>query len=146
MRDHDSQEFQEERESIWTVPSRWKSFYFKSFVILILLGTAATVWCHLFEVAYDSALATAVKIGEGTGAMVAASAGLSVFLVEVMEMFSRQFDRWLSERQRAQGRAEGQALERAEWMAWDRRRREAEARGEPFDEPNPSERKKAERL
>ena len=31
----------------------------------------------------------------------------------------------------------GRAEERAEWLAWDARRREAEARGESFDEPYP---------
>ena len=35
------------------------------------------------------------------------------------------------------GHAEGVASERAEWRAWNRRRLEAEARGESFDEPVP---------
>ena len=34
--------------------------------------------------------------------------------------------------------ARGRVEERAEWLAWDARRREAEARGESFDEPVPS--------
>ena len=38
----------------------------------------------------------------------------------------------------ARGRVEGRAEERAEWLAWDARRREPEARGEAFDEPVPS--------
>ena len=35
---------------------------------------------------------------------------------------------------------EGKAEERAEWIAWLKRRREAEANNQPFDEPPPSER------
>ena len=37
----------------------------------------------------------------------------------------------------ARGREEGQAAERARWVEWDRRRMEAAAKGEPFDEPRP---------
>ena len=37
----------------------------------------------------------------------------------------------LKERQRAEGHAEG----RAEWRDWNERRKKAEAKGEPFDEP-----------
>lgn len=38
---------------------------------------------------------------------------------------------------RAEGAAEGMAAERVRWQAWNRRRMEAEARGEIFDEPPP---------
>ena len=38
---------------------------------------------------------------------------------------------------RAQGHAQGRSAERLEWRAWNRRRREAEARGASFDEPEP---------
>ena len=34
-------------------------------------------------------------------------------------------------------RNEGRSAERLEWRTWNRRRREAEARGESFDEPEP---------
>ena len=47
----------------------------------------------------------------------------------------------LREGLRAEGRAEGRVEGRAEahsiWREWNRRRREAEARGEVFDEPEP---------
>ena len=47
----------------------------------------------------------------------------------------------LQEKLRDEGRAQGRAAERVEvnkhWRAWNRRRREAEARGESFDEPEP---------
>ena len=37
----------------------------------------------------------------------------------------------------SEGRVEGQAAERARWVEWDRRRMEAVAKGQPFDEPPP---------
>ena len=47
----------------------------------------------------------------------------------------------LREGLRAEGRVEGRAEGRAEahsiWREWNRRRRDAEARGEAFDEPEP---------
>ena len=37
----------------------------------------------------------------------------------------------------AEGRAEGQAAERARWVDWNRRRMQAAAKGQPFDELPP---------
>ena len=39
----------------------------------------------------------------------------------------------------AEGRVEGQVERDTEWSAWLRRLQEAQARGEPFDEPSPAE-------
>ena len=41
------------------------------------------------------------------------------------------------ERGRAQGEKQGAEQERQRWEAWNRRRLEAEAKGEPFNEPPP---------
>ena len=40
---------------------------------------------------------------------------------------------------RAEGRIEGRAEAHSIWREWNRRRREAEARGEAFDEPEPDD-------
>ena len=61
----------------------------------------------------------------------------------------RSFVKPLKEKQRAEGRAEGlergleqgRTQERAAWEAWNRRRMDAESKGEPFDEAPPSPRK-----
>ncbi len=42
----------------------------------------------------------------------------------------------------AEGRTEGRAEEREAWMDWIRKRDEAHARGEDFNEPSPAERAK----
>ena len=54
-------------------------------------------------------------------------------------VLSRGLEEWL-EKKREQRREEGRVEERAEWNAWVARMREAQAKGEPFDEPAPSER------
>ena len=38
---------------------------------------------------------------------------------------------------RAEGQVEGRALANQEWLDWLQRRTDAEAKGEPFDEPPP---------
>ncbi len=43
------------------------------------------------------------------------------------------------EARRAEGRAEGRAQSNAEWRAWNRRRMDAEAQGQPFNEPPPGD-------
>ena len=40
---------------------------------------------------------------------------------------------------RAEGRAEAQSQRDAQWRAWNERRLDAEAKGEPFDEPIPDQ-------
>ncbi len=68
------------------------------------------------------------------------AAGLALLTIEgprtLMVVADYITIRWLNplkERLRAEGRAEGQA----EWIAWNERRMEAEAKGEPFSEPPP---------
>ena len=53
--------------------------------------------------------------------------------------YFEQKARQLREKNIAIGRAEGRVEERAEWVGWDARRREAEVKGLLFDEPYPGE-------
>ena len=55
-------------------------------------------------------------------------------LMKEMRQDARQEGR---EEGRQEGREEGREEERKKWMAWDNRRREAQARNELFDEPPP---------
>ena len=47
---------------------------------------------------------------------------------------------------RAEGRVEGRVERDGEWRAWLSRMQEAEAWGEPFDEPTPAEKEARNRL
>ncbi len=58
-------------------------------------------------------------------------------------VLAEAFEEWREKRRReqiARAVADGVSENNAEWEAWLQRRMEAEQRGEPFDEPLPSER------
>ncbi|MXY22599.1 MAG: hypothetical protein F4Y49_14850 [Dehalococcoidia bacterium] len=64
-----------------------------------------------------------------------------VLVVDGKEHLKVTITRWLREKveeeQRAQDRAEGAARERAAWLVWYNKLKEAQKKGEPFDEPPP---------
>lgn len=110
------------------------------FVVSFVVGMALVSWHEIVEVGNGSALATVVAIivkGEAVSVVSAAIAGAfegGAFIVVIAyEMVKRGFDR---------GVAEGRALERAvinrKLADYERRRQEAHARGEDFNEPLPT--------
>ena len=61
-------------------------------------------------------------------------------------VLAEAFEEWREKRRREQiARAVAKTVRGtdAEWEAWNQRRAQAEQRGEPFDEPSPSERRRA---
>jgi hypothetical protein len=67
------------------------------------------------------------QIGVGTAMLVITVEGVNIVLASYLK------ERWTKE-----ARAEGSARTQVEWEAWNRRRVEAENRGEPFNEPPPA--------
>ena len=67
--------------------------------------------------------------------MVIVVAAETVVLVEGYAMLAEKY----LKRRYAEGRVEGRVEKQALWEAWNNRRLEAEALGEPFDEPTPSD-------
>ena len=131
----------EQRESIWSVSKGVKHVYFALFIGLFSAGTLWTVaqgvesvaalWRDLASLAVTAAAVSMVLTETGRYVMVLAAA----------------FEEWREKRRReqiaravAEGVVEGRRGADAEWEAWLQRRMEAEQRGEPFDEPLPSER------
>ena len=131
----------EQRESIWSVSKGVKHVYFALFIVLFSAGTLWTVaqgvesvaalWRDLASLAITAAAVSMVVTETGRYVMVLAAA----------------FEEWREKRRReqiaravAEGVVEGRRGADAEWEAWLQRRMEAEQRGEPFDEPLPSER------
>ena len=102
---------------------------------MIILTTGFIVFYETAVVTNDDQWKTALAIAKDLSSTFPAMAGINLVLVEVYSMLSRKFDEWLSERQRKEARD----AERAEWVAWVKRMREAHAKGEPFDEPSPAE-------
>lgn len=113
------------------------------FVVSFVVGMAVVSWYEAVEIGNDTLLATIVAIivkGESVSIVSAAITGAfegGAFIVVIAyEMVKRGFDRG-----RAQGVVEGRAQERAvikrKLADYERRRQEANARGEEFNEPLP---------
>ena len=105
------------------------------FVVLSLLWLSSVIW---FEVDYqteDNALGTAVAIGTTMGPLVILNTAVTVTIVEGGSMLAEQF----KQRRYEEGQREGRALTHKAWEEWNRRRLEAERKGEEeFTEPPPS--------
>ena len=72
----------------------------------------------------------------------AASLVVSPIIVETVRMvlaaiWSERRERKAREEGRVEGRAEGEDLANQRWSEWNRRRKQAEEQGEPFNEPEP---------
>ena len=100
-----------------------------------------------FAIAHAAAFGLALTTAEITGGTMVIADWLRTKLVESLQDSLREEGRKEGrvegrEEGRVEGRAEGRVEGRAEsdsnWRAWNNRRREAEARGEPFNEPEPS--------
>ena len=141
------------RESMWSVPRRFARVYF---ILFSALGIAGIVWSAWYEIAHNSAGKSWYDIVDATiekfPSVLMGAAFISFIITEtVMVLYSIYQDRMKKRYKRiraegvAQGRAEGVsqgvAQGRAEGIAlieaYYRRKSEAEARGEVFDEPYP---------
>ena len=155
-----SREQQDARQSMWSVNPAFVPLYFALFTLGVIVGTAFIVWYEVGHVTSDSAPDTMVGIIQGVGWVGLASAIGTITLIETLEYamvmanwFRQNYLEPLKERQRneglelglkegreqglEQGREEALTQVKAEIREWDRRRREAEARGERFDDPPP---------
>ena len=131
----------ERRISIWSVPEDWRKLYFAIFSVqtLVLLGLA--IWYEVFVITGDSWPETIFAIGSRAGPGIGVIAADSVILTEAyfVVIFGGIVERY--QNRLKQREAEGEAKANARWEAWNRRRMEAEASGQPFDEPPPSAQK-----
>ena len=143
-----TRELQELRQSIWSVRPALVGVYFGCFTLVMIVGTSLIVLHEVASETSDSAYDTWIVIMQGVGLLGLTSAIVVFTLTEILEYpmvmanwFRQQYLEPLKERQREEGRQEGREQARAEILAeireWDMRRREAEVRGEPFDEPPP---------
>ena len=156
------QPFQEERESIWSITRGRRALYFGLFTAYAMAGIGFLIWHEVFVNTADTWQQTILSITQGIGVNTVGAAGLALLTIEGPKTFMVLADyieeRWvkpLRERNRAAAearrvkiraeaeareariRAEGAARNHTAWVAWNRRRMDAEARGESFDEPTP---------
>ncbi len=129
-----------DRESIWTVSGETRRLFFGLFTALFLASIGVLVWRELE--AGDGALPERIlNVWIGVAGSALASAATAMLLSEAGggAMLLREKLESVREERRAEGQAEGRAAERNRWEAWYERLEAARERGEPFNEPPPSE-------
>ena len=138
----------EQRESIWSVGKGVKHVYFALFILQFSAGTIWTIARGMESVA---------ALWQVLAPLAITAAAVSLVVTEVgryLMVLAAAFEEWREKRRqeqiaRAVAEAESVAVVKgqrgadAEWEAWNQRRLQAEQRGEPFDEPSPSVRRRA---
>ena len=133
------------RESIWTVARERAKVYFAVFSTMNIMNTARVVWYETFQAQHAdwSLMTDAVWDGIGRGAL--GIAGASIAITDTWRftmVLAAMFEDWVNrrrERHLAEATAKGRAETNALWRAWNGRRLDALAKGEPFDEPPPDD-------
>ena len=155
------------RESIWTIAAGWAKVYFAVFSTLNIMNAARVIWFEATQASHAgwSPLIDAALDGIGRG--VPGNVGLAIAIIDigrVTMVLGGLLEQWINDRRdrqirkavaeavtvavteaveeaTAEGEAAGRARGRAEindmWRAWNARRMDAVANGEPFDEPPP---------
>jgi hypothetical protein len=137
----------DERDSIWSVARGAISLYFALFTSLFIAGIALLIWKG--DPPTGDWASLALYIWQGSAPNALSSAAFSIIIIEVgrgLMVMAGWLEAKLRKRQerrmaeaRDEGRHEARAESNAEWRAWLGRMREAQARGEPFDESPPYE-------
>ena len=133
----------EPRESIWSVSKGVKHVYFALFIGQFSVSTMWTVAQGVESVAALWHDLSALAITVAAVSMVLTETGRYVMVL------AAAFEEWREKRRQEQiARAVAERLHEndAEWEAWLQRRTQAEQRGEPFEEPSPSARRRATEL
>ena len=139
------------RESIWSVARESAKVYFAVFTALNIMNAARVVWFETTQAQHAdwSPMVDAIQDGMGRGALGNASAAIAITDTwRVTMVLAGMLEEWVNrrrERRMAEAVAEGEARGRSEgvtetdalWRAWNGRRLDALAKGEPFDEPPP---------
>ena len=152
----------EQTESLFSVTPARRRAYLVAFVGFSLVGYGVVIWHHVTDGATAAACenatgqaciaANAMSIMLGFAIAHAAALGLALTTAEITggtmviaDWLRTKLVEPLQDSLRAEGREagvkEGEERGRAEandtWREWNRRRREAEARGDEFNEPEP---------
>ena len=109
-------------------PITW--MVYAAIYVVSFAGLVALLWFDL-EPRHPANLVDWLGKVSGGAIGIALFAALSWELVKPMVLFAPMLKKWIEERARQE--------ERQRWEAWLKRREEAEANNQPFDEPPPSE-------
>ncbi|MYC29722.1 MAG: hypothetical protein F4X65_06500 [Chloroflexi bacterium] len=138
----------QQRESVWSVARRWVPWFLALLCLLTVGWTAFVFWVEATQHSYPTVsqlVIAAVNKAAPASPLIFLFAIVAVSVADSLEgmvvVTKRYLDNKLVEpirnQLREEGRKEGTSEERERWEAWNRRRLEAEARGEPFNEPPP---------
>lgn len=141
MNEEENRRADDDRESMWSVPKRFKSVYFPLFYLLGIIGISWSVWYEASRLGnaasyHDIANAVIAK----TPAILLAAAFISLVTTETTMVLAEMVGNYLRKRNarmEAAAEARGMAQMNLKWAEWNRKRLEAEERGEAFDVPPP---------
>ena len=127
------------------LPGVREGWHLTAFTAQFMFWLAIITWQEVSLRTTDGALETATGIGRSMGPAVVLSAAVTVIVVEGTYMLAERYLRRRfqegKEEGLEEGREEGQREERHKMKvrleAWNRRRKDAEKQGMPFDEPLP---------
>ena len=116
----------------------WQYVFFFLFTLQYAVLTALIAWHEVHSAAGRPWQDTLIAIGQGIAPWSIPIAIGSVLATEVVVFLAEKYIIRRSQREREEGREEGQAILQARWEAWLQRREAASAAGEEFTEPPPS--------
>ena len=139
------------RKSIWSVAGGWTNVYFAILTTLNVMNIARAIWFQATQAPYAgwSPMVDAVLEDIGGEALEIVCVSLAITDIgRFTVVLAGMFEAWVNRRRErqmaetlaeglAEGRAEGRVETDALWRAWNGRRLDAVAKGEPFDEPPP---------
>ena len=139
---------QDERISILTVARTWWAWCLGLIFVLTIAWTALVTWTVIASGDYTGISQTIVAIVSATAPSEFLIIIYSLMIVTALEFgggyvvvtaryLTNKWVKPLQDKLREEGRQEGRQEERQFWVDRERRRKEAEAKGIPFDEPYP---------
>ena len=144
MDEQQQQQPEPERESVWSVARRWVPWFLLLICLMTVAWTGFVFWVEATQFTHPTRsrmVIAAVNKGAPASPLIFLFAIVVVSMADSLEgmavVTKRYLDNKLVEPIRKRLREEGAKENQELWIAWNSRRLEAEARGEPFDEPPP---------
>ena len=150
-KDDTNEDSEDYRQSIWSVPAKWRAMYFILFTLFAGVGLIMVISLQEIPPSDGRWNRLVVDIMREMAFVSTGSAGIAITITEIARYIMvigewmlrevieprrrRQIERW-----RQEGIAEGIAEANKEWESWVSRKMQAEANGETFDEPMPTHR------
>ena len=144
MDEQQKQQPEPERESVWSVARRWVPWFLLLLCVMTVVWIGFVFWVEATQFINETRsqmVIAAVNKGAPASPLIFLFAIVAVSVADSLEgmvvVTKRYLDSKLVEPIRKRLREEGAQENQKQWEAWNRRRLEAEARGEPFNEPTP---------